>query len=116
VARSKGEADLDAALAVVFGPAAVRQEMAVKVFGKTLFVDRVLPGYMLAFEVDGQQHDEFIEHFHRDKEGYLSSKERDRLKARWLEVSGYTLIRFNSKDKITTDLLRSRIKVALEQE
>lgn len=114
MARSKAEADLDKALAQVFGPAAVTPEMAVKVFGKTLFVDRVMQGYKLAFEVDGRQHDQYVEFYHRDREGYLSAKERDRLKKLWLEANGFTLIRFNSKDNITADLVRSRVQSALE--
>lgn len=115
-ARSKGEADLDEALAAVFGPAAVTRELAIKVRGKTLFVDRVLKGYGLAFEVDGGQHDQFNEFFHGDANGFASSKERDRLKALWLEANGFTLIRFSSKDKITAELVRKRVQSALEQD
>jgi very-short-patch-repair endonuclease len=115
-ARSKGEAALDIALAEVFGPTAVTREMPIKIFGRTLFVDRVLQGYKIAFEVDGIQHDAFNEFFHGNADGFKSHKERDKYKAAWLDANGFTLIRFKSKDKISPELVRQRVQTAISQE
>jgi len=116
MAKSKAEAALDSALVEVFGPAVVTTEMPVKVFGKTLYVDRVLQGYKIAFEVDGRQHDEYVEFFHRDRDGFMSAKERDRLKKLWLGANGYKLVRFKHTEKITAELVRKRVSEALDTE
>lgn len=113
-AKSKGEAALDDALREVFGPTAVSEELAVKVRGRTLYVDRVIRSLRIAFEVDGRQHSEFVAFHHGDRDGFAASKERDSLKSRWLDANGYTLIRFSHTDKITPELLRRRLNDALK--
>ena len=116
VAKSKGEAALDTALVEVFGPAAVTREMPVKIYGRTLFVDRVLRGYGLAFEVDGIQHDKFSPYHHKDGDGFANSQARDKAKQAWLEANGFTVIRFKHNETITADLLRKKVAAALKDQ
>jgi len=105
---------LDKALAKVFPNEQVTKQFPIKVRGRTLYVDRVLQSRKVAIEVDGRQHSEFVEHFHKDAEGFKDSKERDRLKDGMLKFLGYAVVRFKHDETITAALLRKRVLKALK--
>jgi very-short-patch-repair endonuclease len=114
--RSALEAALDKALEELYPYDAVKSDWPIKVKGKTLYVDRVLLGPKIAIEADGRQHSEYTEHFHRDADGFRSSKERDALKVAWLEANGFTLVRFDHKEEISAATLRTKILEALDEQ
>jgi very-short-patch-repair endonuclease len=116
MAKSKQEADLDRALVEVFGPAAVKSEKTIRVRGKTLYVDRVIEAYKIAFEIDGRQHNEYVEHFHGDAQGFTDAQTRDRFKEQWLTANGYSLVRFNFDEAVTAQSVRDRLVAALNRD
>ncbi len=80
--------------------------------GQKLFVDFYLPSYLIAIEVHGRQHDEFVPHFHINAEGWRLHKKRDRLKEEWADVNDITYVVIRKinlpKDKNEfLDLIRS---------
>lgn len=116
MARSKLEEDLDDALRKLFPHDRIKEDMPIKVRGKTLYVDRIIAGAKIAIEADGRQHFEFVAHFHKDAEGFKSHVERDRVKAEWLEQNGYTLVRISYAEEITFESVRRKILDALKAE
>ena len=114
--RSKQEIELDKALAEVFGPAAIKSEKPIKIRGRTLFVDRVLESYRIAFEIDGRQHSEFVAHFHGDAQGFKESQARDSLKTQWLEANGYSIVRFAHNESVTAEAVRARLVAVLKKD
>jgi very-short-patch-repair endonuclease len=115
VAKSRQERELDEALKELYPFDKVMSEYAFKVGQTTLYVDRFLPQRMLAIEVDGRQHSEFVRFFHGNAEGYLSAQSRDRRKEEWLADNGFALVRFRYDETITVPLLRERVIKALNQ-
>jgi very-short-patch-repair endonuclease len=116
MARSRLEETLDTVLKELFPNDRFVEDWPIKVRGRTLFVDRVLPTRKLAFEIDGRQHLEYVQYFHKDHDGFVSHKERDRVKTEWLATNHYTLIRLAHNDKITVKEVRARILMALGME
>lgn len=57
-----------------------------------LAADFFIPTEMLMVEVHGQQHYEFIPHFHIDRLGFIASKKRDVTKKYWCKLNGICLI------------------------
>ena len=53
----------------------------------------------IAIEVDGRQHDEYVEFFHRNsRENYLNGIVRDSEKREWLELNGYAIIQIKENE------------------
>jgi very-short-patch-repair endonuclease len=92
---------------------AIYQEYYCRFKGQPLYFDFYIREYSLLFEVQGQQHYQYTEHFHQDKQGFLDSKRRDNLKKEYCESRGYTLIeiRFDEKLETPEDLIK-KIKEA----
>ena len=70
----------------------------VKIPGSKLRIDLYLPVENLAVEVQGEQHEEYNEHFHKNKMGFLLSKKRDLDKKKWCELNNITLVRLYKND------------------
>jgi len=60
-------------------------------------------------EVQGRQHDEFVKHFHVDREGFVDSKKRDNLKKEYCEETGSVLIEVRSEKELNKDKFIKRI-------
>jgi len=72
-----------------------------------LHSDFYLPLRKLMIEVQGRQHNEFVEHFHGNEQGFIASQKRDNNKRCWCELNGITLITCDyNEDK---DAWRKRI-------
>lgn len=52
----------------------------------------------IAVEANGEQHDKFVPHFHKNLSGFLEHCGRDRKKEDWLEKNGYKLIEIYQSD------------------
>lgn len=57
-----------------------------------LAADFFIPAEMLMVEVHGQQHYNFIPHFHTDRLGFLLSKKRDATKRYWCKLNNICLV------------------------
>ena len=81
-----------------------------------LFFDFHIKELNLLFEVQGQQHYSFIEHFHGDQRGFIESKKRDNFKREYCQENNWTLveIKYNEIPETADDLLEI-INRALEE-
>jgi len=86
----------------VFPFAKIIPEHYVKYKGQKLFVDYYVPSYLIAIEVHGRQHDEFVEHFHKDDRGWRAHRRRDRYKEEWASLNGITYIVIRENDAPNT--------------
>lgn len=67
--------------------------------GFNLYVDFFLPLYRLACEADGDQHREYIPHFHGvHKTNFYTSVGRDRKKEVFCQLNDIRLVRFNPEE------------------
>lgn len=76
----------------------VKEEYFVFYRGTRLFFDFYLPEFSLLVEVQGEQHDKFVEHFHTDRAGFLAYKKRDRLKKEWAHSEGLLVLELRKRD------------------
>jgi hypothetical protein len=60
--------------------------------GHNLTLDFYIPHLMMAIEVQGEQHFEFIPYFHGTKMGFAESQYRDEQKREWCENNGIDLV------------------------
>ena len=58
----------------------------------TLFADFLIPAQRIIVEVHGEQHYTYNQFLHGDRQGFLNSKKRDRIKMDWCELNNITLI------------------------
>jgi hypothetical protein len=70
----------------------ILEEVPAKIDKSTLFVDFIIKRHRIVVEVQGQQHIEFNEFFHKTKEAFRDSQTRDRKKIEWCEINHLTLI------------------------
>lgn len=63
------------------------------------YLDFFIPSRKIAVEVQGEQHSEFIPHFHKNKAGFVRSQDRDARKAEWCRINDIDLI-YVDKDSI----------------
>lgn len=96
----------------------IQKEHYVNFKGTKLFFDFFLPDFGIFVEVQGQQHDKYVQHFHDSKEQFLESKKRDNLKITYVQESEWlNLIRINHNEDITAKLVYDKInKVLTEKE
>lgn len=81
-----------------------------------LYLDIFLPQLNLAFEYDGIQHFVYNKHFHGTKEQFIASKKRDAEKNSACASKDITLIRVRYDEKMTKELIVSKIEEALDGE
>ena len=67
--------------------------------GEGLHLDFFVPRKKVAIEVQGRQHHEFVEFFHRTRAGFLKQKECDARKAEWCELNKIQLIKIDTGEK-----------------
>ena len=70
----------------------ILEEVPARTDKSTLYIDFIIKRHQIVVEVQGPQHTEFSEFFHKTQEGFRDSQRRDRDKANWCEVNGLTLI------------------------
>jgi very-short-patch-repair endonuclease len=93
----------------------IKAEYYVNYKGKKLFFDFYIRELGLLIEVQGQQHSQFVKHFHGTKEVFLAQKNRDNLKIEYVQGNRLlSLIRFNYNEKVTKELLLKKINFVLD--
>ena len=76
-----------------------------------LSYDFYLPQYNLLIEYQGEQHEKFVEGFHKSEEGFLKQKEHDRRKKKYAKDNNIRLLEiwyydFNNIDKVIENILK----------
>lgn len=85
------------------------KEHYVRYKGVKLFFDFYIKDLDIVFEVQGKQHEEFVEHFHQDRDGFFELKKRDNLKIEYAETNGIPFVVINYDEKTNRDMLLRRI-------
>ena len=75
----------------------IKAEYYIKYKGTRLFFDFYIKDLGILIEVQGKQHDEYVEHFHGDREGFIVSKRRDNLKKEYCQENDLILIEIRSR-------------------
>ncbi len=68
--------------------------------GTRFKIDFFLPALLLAIEVDGKQHGEYIPFFHNSRLNFQRSLERDKEKEMWCKINNINLIRIKEGDDV----------------
>lgn len=79
-----------------------------------LFFDFFVRECNLLVECQGQQHFNYVKHFHSDRSGFLGQKKRDNLKIEYIQEHGLYLIYINYNEKVTKELIYSKINKAMD--
>lgn len=99
----------------IFPQIKVKKEELVHYKGQRLFLDFWIPQLGLVVEVHGGQHDEFVEMFHGDGEGFRASKKRDSLKEEWAGINGHAFVVVRESEMpISKESLLEKIDVATD--
>jgi len=77
----------------------IYEECLLPISNKSLYLDILIPDFMIAIEVDGKQHEEFNVHFHKTRLAFGLSKMNDALKEEWCAINKFTLIRLKETEK-----------------
>jgi len=77
------------------------EEYYINYKGMRLFFDFYIKELDVLVEVQGQQHDRFIKHFHQDQAGFIASKKRDNLKKEYCEEKDMVLLEIRSEKHLT---------------
>jgi len=84
--------------------------------GQKLFFDFFVRECGVLIECQGQQHSEFIKHFHGDRDGFLGQKKRDNLKIEYAQENGLYLVLLHYNENITKELIYSKIDMAMNSD
>lgn len=106
---SKGAKQLLAIVQELFPHQRVELEYNVALKGG-LFIDIYLPGLKVGFEFDGQQHFEYCEHFHGNRDNFIKAKRRDAEKDDLCEQQDITLIRVAYNEEMTKELVLTKLE------
>ena len=87
----------------------ITKEYYVNYNNTRLFFDFYIKDLGVVLEVQGRQHDEFVKHFHTDKETFLASKKRDNLKKEYCEERDFVLIEIRNEKELNKDKFIERI-------
>ena len=77
----------------------VMQEKTIEIDGQKLFCDFLCDSpFRFILEVQGRQHDEFVQHFHGTLSKFADQQENDRKKKAWAEMNGYIMIEIRESE------------------
>jgi len=77
-----------------------------------LEIDCYIPDLKLGFEYNGEQHYKQVEVFHKDTKDFENQKKRDIEKNKLAKERGIKLITIRFDEKLTKDLIKSKIRGA----
>ena len=106
-----------AMLTELFPPAPyerVKREIFVPYKGQKLYFDFYVKELGVYVEVQGEQHEKFVKHFHGDLSGLDAQRFRDNLKIEYVENSGKCLVRFRFNEEITKETVNNKLLKVLE--
>lgn len=97
--RSRGHRQARQLLQELFPFDSIWEEVFLPGCLSALYLDFLLPSRLLAVEVQGPQHQEYVEHFHKDEAGFRKSQLRDRNKMQFCQENRITLVQLESDDE-----------------
>lgn len=85
------------------------------VYGTRQRVDFINFSINVAIEVNGDQHDKFVPHFHKNEQGFIKSLRLDREKREWLELNGIELIEIMESDlkQFSPEYIESKFNIRI---
>jgi hypothetical protein len=104
--RSQGQFHLGQQLRALYKSAAILEEFSIP--GSKLSLDFYIPAFRVAFEFQGEQHDQFNAFFHKDKTDFVKQSQRDQNKKDWCKLNSIKLIEIR-ESSITFDQLKAAI-------
>lgn len=96
--KSKGEEIINSFLEEVIPAIKVERQYYVYYKGKKLLFDFYIPSWSIMIEVQGEQHNKFIEFFHGNRDGFIQQKVRDFMKQEWAAGQGVKILEINKKN------------------
>lgn len=75
------------------------EEVAIPGCGTELFLDFLLPGRLLAVEVQGRQHRVYVPHYHRSRTGFKRQMRRDALKREFCALNGLVILELHDDER-----------------
>ena len=95
----------------------IKEEYPVKIGQRVLRLDFYVGSpYKIGIECQGEQHYKFVEHFHKNEEGFKNSVKRDRMKEEWCVENGVMLIYVNDKDVLDEESIEQKIRKRWENQ
>jgi hypothetical protein len=91
----------------VFPHHRIIEECYVRYEGQRLFFDFFIKELDVFIECQGRQHDEYVAHFHGDREGFLAHKKRDNLKKAYCEENDSYFVEI--RRELNSDELKNAI-------
>jgi hypothetical protein len=88
--RSKGHLEAREILRTEFPSRTILEEVYLS--SEKLYLDFFEPSARIAVEIQGEQHNKFISHFHGTKLSFYKAKARDRRKREFCQLNNITLI------------------------
>ena len=79
--------------------------------GKRMYVDYYVPEKKMAFEYDGQQHNQYVEYFYKTFKNYYNAVYRDRTKEKLLAKHGIQLVRIDYSEPLTIEYLKEKCSI-----
>lgn len=93
----------------IFPSHTILREYTIKVGRGILYLDFYLPQAALAIEYDGAQHRNYNPFFHKSRDAFRASQNRDRLKEDWCLSAGISLIRITDRDAVSEEILKRKL-------
>jgi very-short-patch-repair endonuclease len=93
----------------VFPHNIITKEYYINYKNTRLFFDFYIKDLGLLLEIQGRQHDEFVKHFHTDRETFLAAKKRDDLKKEYCEKQDFVLIEIRKDNELDKDKFIERV-------
>jgi len=87
----------------------ILKEYYVNYKSSRLFFDFYLKDLDVLFECQGRQHEQFVQHFHQDRDGFLELKKRDNLKIEYAEINKIPFISIYYNEKTSRSILLKKI-------
>lgn len=116
MSRSELQAKVKRLLRQAFPLFRIEEEYYVRTERGSLYFDFLLEDFILV-EVDGRQHEEWVDWFHESWYDFFAQQRRDARKEEWAAANGYVLLRISWRevDKLTPGDLVRRLHEAMRR-
>lgn len=95
----------------IYGASNVLWELVIPELGQRF--DIFLKQFGIAIEIDGEQHDRYVDFFHKDINGYMNGIHLDKTKMQWAKDNHVSVIRYSTLKMPTIEQVRIDISKAI---
>mgnify|MGYP003591318016 CR=1 FL=1 len=95
----------------IYGQSNVAWELVIPELGQRF--DIFLKQFGIAIEIDGEQHDRYVDFFHKDINGYMNGIHLDKRKMEWAEENHVSVIRYSTLKLPSIEQLRLDISKSI---